>query len=418
MRLPEKPLRRLLPLLKLATKVADKIPAKDDTWPQKFAKVLSLFDAANDVYGGGRSKMRELTDRHGLVERESETFVRIFFSTTLRDLFTLRRLQLDEREDLIEAISEDGERIFFRETHYGNARIENDFYITPGIDFARVIDRLWAQYQDGIYLSMTSEAGGFRKETTICDVPAVPVDRLSRAARARLAATVDRHRNFVVDGVHRTYLAFGPAGTGKSSFAVLFARAIGGRALKFDATSLPILGVKEFGFLLDTLRPGCLIIDDLDRAPIAEVGARVLFLLERLKTHYQRMTVVLSVNDPAKLDAALLRCGRIDIPISFDAPERDEMEQMVRAMFAAHKVPSFRSTSDVVKQILDASDGLTHAYLDDLVRRLRHEEVADVLASVKLLKALAGKAEAAASPKALPGAAMLGEPTKLCSATN
>lgn len=417
MRLPDKPLRRFLPLLKLATKIADKIPARDDTWPQKVAKVLSLFDAANEVYGGGRSKMRELTDRYSLVERESETFVRLFFSTALRDLFTLRRQQLDEREDLIEATGEDGERIFFRETHYGNTRLENDFYISPGVDFAKVIDRLWAQYQDGIYLSVTSEASGWKKETTICDVPPVPIERLSRAARARLSSTVDRHRNFVADGVHRTYLFFGPAGTGKSSFAVLFARAIGGRALKFDATSLPILGVKEFGFLLDTLKPGCLIIDDLDRAPIQEVGARVLFLLERLKTHYPQMTVVLSVNDPTKLDSALLRCGRIDIPISFDAPERDEMEQMVRTMLGAHKVPAWRGTADAVKRILDASEGLTHAYLDDLCRRLRHEEVDDVIASVSLLKSLAEKAQEAASPKVLQ-AAVLGEPVKISAAPN
>ena len=399
MKLPEKPLRRILPILKLATKIAAQVPTQHDTLPQKVVKVLALFDAANEVYGGGRSKMRELTDRYSLVERESETFVRMFFATTLRDLFTVRRQTLSDHEDLIEATGADGERIFFRESHgYGATRIENDFYITPGINFDRIIDRLWAQYADGIYLSITTEPGGWGRETTICDVPPVPVERLSRAARVKLAATVERHRNFVTDGVHRTYLYFGPAGTGKSSAAVLFARAIGGRALKLDATSLPTLSLKELGFLLDTLKPGCLIIDDLDRAPLAEVGARVLFLLERLKTHYPKMTIVLSVNDPTKLDSALLRCGRIDIPIAFDAPEHDEMEQMVRAMMVSHKVPEWRATAAVVKRILDDAEGLTHAYLDDLCRRLRHEELDDVLASIALLKSLAEMALAAGTP--------------------
>ena len=265
-------LRRVLPILKLATKIADKIPARGDTLPQKVAKVLSLFDAANDVYGGGRGRMRELTDRYSLVERESETFVRLFFSTSLRDLFTLKRQQLDDREDL-------------------------------------------------------------------------------------------------------------------------FSKSLGGRALKLDATSLAIVSVKEIGFLVETLRPAFLVIDDLDRADIAAVNARVLFLLERLKTHYPWMTVVLSVNDPAKLDAALLRCGRIDIPVEFGAPERDEVEQMVAGMCAGHGV---RVDGRSVERIaIEAVSGqFTHAYLDDLCRRLRHEPLEDLIASIGLLKALAEKSAA------------------------
>jgi hypothetical protein len=376
-----------MPLLKLGTELLGKIPTSRDTWPEKTAKVLALLDATNKVYGGGRSKMRELQDRYSLVERESETFVRIFFATALRDLFTVRRMALDEKEDLIEATDASGERLFFRETHYGNSRIESDFYATPGIDFARVIDRLWTQYPDGIYLSVTID--GWRKDTTICEVPPVPVERLSRHARDRLASVAATHAHFASDGVHRCYLCYGPPGTGKSTFAVLFARAAGGRALKLDAASLPALSVKELGFLLDALRPGFLVIDDLDRAPVADVGARVLFMLERLKTHYPAMTVVLTANDPKKLDAAMLRCGRIDIAIPFDAPEPDEIEQMVRALLVQHDVPAARSTAAAIKQIVDGADHLTHAYLDDLCRRLRHEEVSDVLTSVMLLKGLA-----------------------------
>ena len=126
--------RKLLPLLKLGTELVEKIPTPADTWPQRIAKVLAILDATNKVYGGGRSKMREFTERYSLVERESETFVRLFFATTLRDLFTLRRQTLDEREELIEAVGADGERMFFRETHYGNARIESDFRRWPSFD--------------------------------------------------------------------------------------------------------------------------------------------------------------------------------------------------------------------------------------------------------------------------------------------
>jgi len=386
--------RRALPLLKFGTEIVDKIPTSSDTGLQKLAKVLALLDAASKVYGGnGGSRMRELTDRWSLVERESETFVKLFFSTTLRDSFTLHRYPLDDREDLIEAVGVDGSRMFFRETHYGSSRVESDFYASHGINLHHIVDVLWERYPDGIYLSITLD--GWRKETLICEVPRVPAERLSTHARERLDATVERHRGFMADGVHRCYLLFGPAGSGKSSFAVLFSRALGGRALKLDATSLPILSVKEIGFLLDMLRPGVLVVEDIDRAPLAEVGPRVLFLLERLKARYPGMTIILSVNDATKLDSALLRCGRIDVPIEFTAPPCAEAEQMVADLLVAHGVPAARATPAVISQIIDmvGAEHLTHAYLDDLCRRLRHEEPADVIASVMLLKMLADKSQ-------------------------
>lgn len=393
-------MQRMVPLLKFATKAVDKIPTRADTWPQRITKVLSLLDAGQEVYGGGRSKMWELRQRHRLVERDSETFVRLFFATTLRDFFTMHREPLDEHEELIEAVAPDGERLFFRESHYSGYR--SDFYATPGLDFTKVIDKLWGAYPDGIYLSVTVEPGGWRREITICEVPPVTADRLSRKASEHLKRVVDVHRNFVADKTHRCYLSYGPAGTGKTTFEVLFARAFGGRALMLDAASLPILNVNELGFLLDALKPGFLIIDDIDRAQVTEVCARILFMLVRLKSRYPAMTVLLSANDPAKLDEALLRCGRIDIPLPFEAPDRDETEGMVTSMLRQHGVPEWRATRDVVGRIVDGSTDFPHADLDDLCRRLRHEELDDVLTSVRLLRSLAEKAAAKGDSK--PGA--------------
>lgn len=391
--------RRALPAAKFAAKILERIPERKDPWYVKATKVLSLVDAANDVYGSGRSRMRELQDRYDLVERESETFVRVFFATTLRDLFELRRSRLDDHTDLIEAIGDGGERIFFRESNWSGPRIESDFFVTPGVNFNRVIDRLWSQYRDGIYLSVTQDPGAWKKDITVCEVPSVNEERISQHARARLAEMVALHQGFVTDRVHRCYLSYGPRGTGKSSFAVLFARAFGGRALKLDATSIPMFSVRDLGFLLDTLRPKFLIIDDLDRAPVADIGPRLLFMLERLKASAPGITIVLSVNEPSKLDSALLRCGRIDIPVRFDPPERAEQAQMVSAMLLEHGVPDERRTPDVVARILDGSKDLTHAYMADLCLRLRREAVDQVLASVRELNQLAEEADSKAKGK-------------------
>lgn len=52
---------------------------------------------------------------------------------------------------------------------------------------------------------------------------------------------------------------------------------------------------------------------------------------------------------------------------------------------------------------MEHRDGLTHAYLDDLCRRLRHEEVDAVIESVLLLRKLAEKAAEASGPQPLQG---------------
>jgi len=383
-------LNKALPILKLGTKFVPLIPTGEDTWPQRVAKCIALLDATKEVLDGqAMTKLRAIKEKYSLVETESETFVRLFFSTTLRDMFTLHREALDEYEDLIEAVGTDGERLFFRESN--NFGLKEGFYATPETDFERIVDRLWTDYPDGIFLSIT-QAQGWKKETTLCEVPPVPIERLCRVAKERLKRAVEVHRGFMLDGTHRCYLAYGPPGTGKSSFAVLFAREFGGRALKIDATSLPIVNVKEFGFLIDTLRPSFLILDDIDRADVAQVEARILFLLERLKTHYPKMTVILTANEPSKLGSALLRCGRIDVPWKFTAPEPDEMDMMLLGLMQAHSVPAGRATAEARTKIREIGSELTHAYLDDLCRRLRHEEIDDVLESVLLLKSLADSA--------------------------
>ena len=228
----------------------------------------------------------------------------------------------------------------------------------------------------------------------MCDVPPVTIDMLSRRARTRLDAAVDLHRWFVADKVHRTYLLHGPRGTGKTSFEVLFAREFGGRALMLDASALPLFSVRDVDFLIRTLRPRFLVIDDIDLAPIDTVAHRLLFMLQRMKTSAPDTCIMLSVNDASKLPSALLRCGRIDIPIRFEPPEADETEQMVRAALAQHNVPDERRTDDVVARIIAGSTDLTHAYVADLCMRLRREPVEQVIASVRELNDLAESAEA------------------------
>ena len=132
-------------------------------------------------------------------------------------------------------------------------------------------------------------------------------------------------------GKHRTYFLIGPPGSGKTTFTSQLSARFGGRLLALDAASLPFITAPDLGFLIDMLQPGFVLIDDIDRAPIEEVKARMLFLLPYLKRKCPDTTLVITANDPSKLDPAMLRPDRIDQPIELVESTKEEREELMRA---------------------------------------------------------------------------------------
>lgn len=390
--------QRLLPVLKFGTAIVDKIPTSEDTWPQAAAKVLALCDAAAKSANEGRAPLHELVGRYEMTAHQGETFVQLFFNTALQDQFKLTRHTLTDNEAAIEATDVEGNKLFFHEYRgMGGVILESDFYTSTGLDMERVIDVLWGGYPGGIYLTVVQNPGEWRTKTSIHAIPPVGGAKMSTAAQSRLTDLAARHRQFLKDRVHRCYLFFGPPGTGKTTAACVLSAEFGGRILKLDAVSLPRMTVGEMGFLLETLKPSFLLVDDVDLAPLDGVGPRVLYLMEHLKAHFPETAIILTANDPSKLPPAWLRCGRIDIPVEFEAPTGPERTQMVASLLTRYGAdPSM--TEGVVAEI--EKDDLPHADLDDMCRRLKHESLDEVLVSLRLLKKLSALAS---TPPAVPG---------------
>lgn len=390
--------QRLLPVLKFGTAIVDKIPTSEDTWPQVAAKVLALCDAAAKSANEGRAPLHELVGRYEMTAHQGETFVQLFFNTALQDQFKLTRHTLTDNEAAIEATDVEGNKLFFHEYRgMGGVILESDFYTSTGLDMERVIDVLWGGYPGGIYLTVVQNPGEWRTKTSIHAIPPVGGAKMSTAAQSRLTDLAARHRQFLKDRVHRCYLFFGPPGTGKTTAACVLSAEFGGRILKLDAVSLPRMTVGEMGFLLETLKPSFLLVDDVDLAPLDGVGPRVLYLMEHLKAHFPETAIILTANDPSKLPPAWLRCGRIDIPVEFEAPTGPERTQMVASLLTRYGAdPSM--TEGVVAEI--EKDDLPHADLDDMCRRLKHESLDEVLVSLRLLKKLSALAS---TPPAVPG---------------
>lgn len=382
----------VLSLLRLASEIIPKLPERGDPPWTVGIKLLALLDSTNKVVGGS-SILTDLRVRLDLKERRSDAFVRLFFNTDLSSSFEAKRIKVDEHLDLIEVEDEDGERVFFQEEHWTRTTISSDLFHTPKFDFKRAVTQVWKRYPEGIYMTLVERNDGWGgREAVFCQLPSNPVPYLSRVAKERLDRLATIHAARRAHGKHRTYFLIGPAGSGKTTFTAQLSARFGGRLLALDAASLPFITAPDLGFLIDMLRPGFVLIDDIDRAPIEEVKARMLFLLPYLKRTCPDTTLVLTANDPSKLDPAMLRPDRIDQPIELIEPTQEEREELMRALLVHYKVELDGEQS---ARLMEQTKSFTYAFLNDLFSRLQEEPLDEVLPSVELLHRLADQAKAA-----------------------
>lgn len=368
---------KALDALRLGTELLGKVPKRGDGVLDLMVKGLAIADAWHGIYGPKASSHASLFARYSLRARRSDPFVKLFFSAGIERDYKVRRHGVSEHLEFIEAESENGERLFFQEHRYGAPELSSEFYHTPGFDFAAALVSLWDRHRDGLYLSLSPGRHGWGHEATFAALgPDTTAHRSSRAA-SRIVALAAR----LLD-TPRAVILYGPPGTGKTSLAAAVAKHNGGRLLKIDAACMAHLSVPDLGFLLDALEPRYLLIDDLDRAPIDDVRARVLFLFERIKS--AGVSSFITANDASKLDAALLRSGRIDVPIEIPLPDAEERADIIGQMGL------------VGHDLIERTDGWCHADLDALAERARREPLADAVADMSTLRGLAAMAAGAA----------------------
>lgn len=372
--------RALLSLYRFGSEIVGKLPARGDGLLGFVVKVLAMADSWEKVYGGRSSVYTDIFTRYDLREKTNAPFVRLFFGTSLAKMFAIRRHGVSEHLELIEAAAPDGERVFFQEHRYGKPEVSSEFFHTPSFNFAAAVDSLWAGYPHGLYLAVVPSQSGYGTDVTFCGLSGSSTECRSQKGEALVADVAAR----LLDGA-LTILLYGPPGTGKSTTAEAVAQACGGRLLKIDAVSMVRMGVQELGFILDSLRPRMLLIDDFDGAPLDEARARVLFIFERLKSAHAGLSVFVSVNDASKLDAALLRSGRIDEAIEIGLPDAEERADILNRLGVSRP------------GIVADTDGFNHADLAALARRAQREPMGKVLQSMNGLRALAEKAAGAAT---------------------
>ncbi len=373
--------------LNVATDLLGKIPSGNDNTLTKVVKLLSIVDSFDKKLG----KENPLNSFFETLDADSSTnaqFVDLFFSTPLKDTFDVRKISISDYVTVLIATDKDIGTLYFVEYNWGpKPEPSSDFWVTPGFNFEKALARLWTVYNHGIHISLKYEQRTGLPKTHYRDLKFTK-DPIIGSAVERLDKLIESHKQAQEAGFPRTYLFYGKQGAGKSTFATRLAQACGKRTLRVDARGLTHTGANDLSFLISGLKPDFLILDDIDR--ITEMATALPMLLETLtdlKERHPSVTAILTANDVSAFDPAVIRPGRVDRVLEFQAPGGRDREVLLRGYLAEFGVSPMN-----LAPFIKATDGLTAAYLREVVIQIKNsKDPKDVLDNIKVMKALAEK---------------------------
>ena len=292
--------------LNLASLMLDRLPTNDDTLFGKAVKVFSMVDAVRISYFGERSPMDSYIKEHDLEQVTSYLWARLFHEKKILGEYPVESLDIDEGVILKKVtINKDHMIVFIYESSDMDDPIDY-FYTSKGLKLDSLVASLWKDYPNGIYVESVQGQPKFS-----------PLKKRDFDISPQSLLKIPLYK----DKVGVCILAVGQPGCGKSLF-VSEVSGPEGKLLKFDHTFVREQSVESLLFLIKTIMPRTILLDDFDRIGMNARSAKYLYLLEILQE--LNITTYLTANDPSKIDSALLRTERIDTVIKFMPPSVEE----------------------------------------------------------------------------------------------
>lgn len=365
-------------VLHLATAIVDRIPKRGDSTLQKVVKLMSIVDAVEGTMQIKSTEIASIVERLGLGSTTNTVFASMFFGTKLQEQFELKRYTLDGNS-VIEATNPQFGKLLFIERW--EKQYSPTFYHNKGLDFEKVLQQTWDLYDGRLQFEISWNKSIY---TSFSSVP----NPLFGTDAERMEKLVTRHRRYQLDGMSRAYMFYGAPGTGKTSFAMAFADRIGSRLLRIDARSFSTVSVSEIVFIVDALKPDFIMVDDVDKADVNHSLPTILGILQELKMHKTKTSLLLTANVVASFDHGLLRPGRIDTWMTFGMPDADERRRIIKGyMNEANVVIS----DDIIENFVMITADLTQDYLREIAQRLKYEEVGEIVEVIMSMRKLLNK---------------------------
>jgi hypothetical protein len=346
---------------------------------------LSVFDNAIDAFEiPMHDKAKSYADAEGLDEHFTN-LAKIVITSGIAKGFDQETVVFDKEGELcLKRIKFSFGSLYYRmytdepSTQAGH-NIAHYFYTSAGFDFDQLFDLMWAEFGQGIFLTVANVADDNNAHDVISNIRLhkMKTDEMLYIGNSpnleSFQKEIEKYRN---KGISRSYMLIGEPGTGKSSFAVAATKPFTNKILKIDPSVTSNFGLEEIDFVLQNLRPEVVVLDDFDTDNSPK---KMLFVLEMIKQYFPNVIIFATVNDFNALTPAIVRPGRIDKRIWFDLPDDDSRKQLAEYYLQAHNVVY---DEDQLNQLVIGTEGMSPVYIKDLCVRIHAEETWDVLEDV------------------------------------
>jgi hypothetical protein len=388
MKIDWKSLRKYRKYLAIATDIVHKLPDRNDGLFKVIVKLLAIADSFEKNKGADNA-LYAFFSKLDANQDQNAQFVDLFFSTPLNKSFEIRRIMVSEYVDIVIASDAELGTLYFIEYHWGSQpEPSTEFWASKGFNFQGALARLWTIFESGIHISLKMPLNKDRPKAIYRSITFTK-DPILGSAMLRLNDLVQKHKAFQKRGFPRTYLFVGKQGIGKSTCATRVAQACGSRILSVDSKGMTVAGATDLSFLISGLQPDFLIFDDIDRvADLPSAVPTMLDSLSELKARHPSVTAILTANSVEAFDPAILRPGRIDKVVEFEVPAAEERRDLL-----AGYLLEFKAACSHLDAFVEATEGLTAAYLRDVAIQLTHIDETEVLETIKQMKRLAEKAK-------------------------
>lgn len=194
-----------------------------------------------------------------------------------------------------------------------------------------------------------------------------------------------RIKKFKDKNMQRTIMLWGPPGTGKSLFVLTLADRTSGRVLKIDSSFIKQFNenkmLKHFCLKIEA---DLIVLDDVDHFITGlDQNQTFLYILESLKTIEHKTTVMMTVNDIKKLNAAILRPGRVDEIIQFKEPNESYRLDFIKRLLV-EKLGEPNPNQEHIERLSKAVKGMTQAYIKEWVEfyLIEDKDIEKVIAAI------------------------------------
>jgi hypothetical protein len=373
-------------VLAFSTDIIPKIPTWEDGILGTIVKTLGIFDSFTKITNGQSTALFEFFSSLDLKEGSNQQFVNSFFGTSLKSNFKSKHIPMGEFLDVVEATNPEIGSVYFLEWHWGGRpEYSASFWYTSGFSFEKAMRVLWDEYHDRLHLGIVLDANRGELQVSYSEISLLLHPFIGKLA-VELEEFREQHLKYMQDKVPRTYLFAGKPGCGKTSFALQLATLTKGRTLRIDANGLTSVGTKDLDLIIQSLSPDFLVIDDLDRCSELEKSLPTLFTtLSDFQGKFPNVTICITLNDITKLDAAIIRPGRINEIKEFGDPDASDREEILRGYMREFNIEGVGDISEIVT----CTEGLTGDYLREVAMQLRYRPQARILKLVSRMKELA-----------------------------